>query len=134
MVNYPRNKAAGRAQGGIGTVPKIDKLEIDLFRLPLPVAMEASAAGVMTAFDMVTARITDSDGVSGVGYTVMHEGQGGPIAAMCDGSFRSSIVGRDPDLIEAIWRDIYKRHHYAGRGGAGRRALRWRRSMSRSGT
>ena len=106
------------ARGGTGTVATIDKLDIDLFRLPLPVAMEASAAGVMTAFDMVTARITDSDGASGVGYTVMHEGQGGPIAAMCDGSFRSSIEGRDPDLIEAIWRDLYKRHHYAGRGGA----------------
>ena len=71
----------------------------------------------MTAFDMVTARITDSDGVTGVGYTVAHQGQGGPIAALCDGTFRSSIEGRDPDLIETIWRDIYKRHHYAGRGG-----------------
>ena len=98
-------------------MPKIDKLDIDLFRLPLPVAMGAAAAGVMTAFDMVTARVTDSDGVTGVGYTVMHEGQGGPIAAICDGSFRSSVEGRDPDLIETIWRDLYKRHHYAGRGG-----------------
>ena len=113
-------------------VPKIDKLEIDLFRLPLPVAMEASAAGVMTAFDMVTAKITDSDGVTGVGYTVTHEGQGGPIAAMCDGSFRSSVAGRDPDLIETIWREIYKRHHYSGRAGPW--PSRWRRWMSRSGT
>ena len=55
--------------------------------------MGAAAAGVMTAFDMVTARITDSDGVTGVGYTVMHEGQGGPIAAICDGSFRSMRRG-----------------------------------------
>ena len=99
-------------------MPKIDKLEIDLFRVPLPVAMEASAAGVMTAFDMVAARVTDSDGATGAGYTVLHEGQGGPVAAMCDGSFRASIVGRDPDRIEAIWRELYKRHHYAGRGGA----------------
>ena len=79
--------------------------------------MGAAAAGVMTAFDLVTARITDSDGVSGVGYTVAHQGQGDPIAALCDGSFRSSVEGRDPDLIETAWRDIYKRHHYAGRGG-----------------
>ena len=98
-------------------MPTIDKLEIDLFRLPLPVAMGAAAAGIMTAFDMVTVRITDSDGVTGVGYTVMHEGQGGPIAALCDGTFRSSVEGRDPDLIETIWRDLYRRHHYAGRGG-----------------
>ena len=102
---------------GANAVPTIDKLEIDLFRLPLPVAMGAAAAGVMTAFDMVAARITDSDGASGVGYTVMHEGQGGPIAALCDGTFRPSVEGRDPDLIETIWRDIYRRHHYAGRGG-----------------
>ena len=95
----------------------IETLKIDLYRLPLPVAMEASAAGVMTAFDMVTARITDSDGAEGVGYTVVHEGQGGPIAAMADGSFRSSLIGEDPDRIESIWRNIYKRHHYAGRGG-----------------
>ncbi|MDE0051883.1 MAG: mandelate racemase/muconate lactonizing enzyme family protein [Rhodospirillales bacterium] len=98
-------------------MPKIETLEIDLFRLPLPVAMGAAAAGVMTAFDLVTARITDSDGASGVGYTVMHEGQGGPIAALCDGTFRASVEGRDPDLIETIWREIYRRHHYAGRGG-----------------
>ena len=116
MVNCPRNAIAGRTKGA-EAVPTIDKLEIDLFRLPLPVAMGAAAAGVMTAFDMVTARITDSDGVTGVGYTVMHEGQGGPIAALCDGTFRPSVAGRDPDLIETIWRDIYRRHHYAGRGG-----------------
>ena len=54
-----------------GHVPNIDKLEVDLFRLPLPLAMGAAAAGVMTAFDMVAARITDSEGVTGVGYTVM---------------------------------------------------------------
>ena len=98
-------------------MPTIEKLDVDLFRLPLPVAMGAAAAGVMTAFDLVTARITDSDGVAGVGYTVMHEGQGGPIAALCDGTFRASVEGRDPDLIETIWREIYRRHHYAGRGG-----------------
>jgi len=98
-------------------VPRIDKLEIDLFRLPLPVAMEASGRRRDDRLRHGDARITDSDGVTGVGYTVMHEGQGGPIAAMCDGSFRSSVEGRDPDLIETIWRDIYKRHHYAGRGG-----------------
>ena len=41
-------------------MPTIDRIEIDLFRVPLPVPMEASAAGVMTAFDMVTARITSA--------------------------------------------------------------------------
>lgn len=94
----------------------IDKIEVSHYRIPLPVPMEASAAGVMTAFDMVVARITDADGASGVGYTVMHEGQGGPIAAMIDGSFRAVLAGGDADLIEGLWRKLYKSHHYAGRG------------------
>ena len=64
-MSYPGNTTAGRTKGK--SVPTIEKLEVDLFRLPLPVAMGAAAAGVMTAFDMVTARITDSDGVTGVG-------------------------------------------------------------------
>ena len=40
MVNCPSDTTAGRTKGG--RVPKIDKLEIDLFRLPLPVAMGAA--------------------------------------------------------------------------------------------
>ena len=98
-------------------MPTIDSIEIDLFRVPLPVPMEASAAGVMTAFDMVVARITCSDGVTGVGYTVCHEGQGPAIAALCDGPFRSILQGQDPDRIEELWRRMYKAVHYAGRGG-----------------
>ncbi|MEM7268102.1 MAG: mandelate racemase/muconate lactonizing enzyme family protein [Pseudomonadota bacterium] len=96
---------------------KIDRIQIDLFRLLLPEPIEASAAGVMTGFDMVAARITDSDGVEGCGYTVMHAGQGASIAAICDGPFREIMMGEDPDLIEGLWRRMYKATHYAGRGG-----------------
>ena len=98
-------------------MPKIADLRVDLYRVPLPEPIEAYAAGVMTAFDMVTARITDSDGVEGVGYTVMHAGQGASIAAICDQPFREVIEGEDPDLIEDLWRQMYRRCHYAGRGG-----------------
>ena len=95
----------------------IAQLDIELYRLPLPVAMEASAAGVMTAFDMVVTKITDSDGASGCGYTVLHEGQGVSVAKIADLPFRYFLIGQDPDRIEWIWRQLYKRHHYAGRGG-----------------
>ena len=33
------------------------EVKVDLFRLPLPEPIEASAAGVMSAFDMVAARV-----------------------------------------------------------------------------
>ena len=98
-------------------MPTIARLDIDLFRVPLPVPMEASAAGVMTAFDMVAARFTASDGATGFGYTVCHAGQGAAVAAVCDGPFREVLMGQDPDLIEGLWRKMYKAVHYAGRGG-----------------
>ena len=98
-------------------MPTIAEMRTDLYRLPLPVPMEASAAGVMTAFDMVAVRITASDGASGCGYTVLHEGQGASIAAIADLPFREAIMGEDADRIEWLWRRMYKKHHYAGRGG-----------------
>jgi len=98
-------------------VTTIDDIKVDLFRVPLPVAVEASAAGLMKAFDMVAVRITDSDGITGFGYTVLHEGQGASVAKVADLPFRDVLIGADPDRIEWLWRQMYKRHHYAGRGG-----------------
>ena len=80
----------------------IADIRVDLFRLPLPVAMEASAAGVMTAFDMVGVAITDADGASGYGYTVLHAGQGGSIAACADGPRRSSVFMRSSPSIRGV--------------------------------
>lgn len=98
-------------------MPTIEKLDVRLYNVPLPVAMEASSAGVMNSFDMVVADVTDSDGVNGIGYTVCHAGQGAAMATMIDTSFRPLMMGQDPDLIEGIWHAIYRRHHYTGRGG-----------------
>lgn len=95
----------------------IEKIEVELYSMPLPVAVEASAAGLMKGFDMVVAKITDSDGGRGVGYTVLHESQGASVAKIVDLPFREIINGQDPDRIEWLWRQMYKRHHYAGRGG-----------------
>ncbi len=95
----------------------IDSMQVDLFRLPLPTPVEASAAGLMKAFDMVAVRLIDSDGVMGFGYTVLHEGQGASVAKVADLPFREILIGADPDRIEWLWQQMYKRHHYAGRGG-----------------
>jgi L-alanine-DL-glutamate epimerase-like enolase superfamily enzyme len=95
----------------------ITEIRIDLFRMPLPQPVEAYAAGVMSGFDMVVARIRDADGVEGVGYTVMHEGQGPAVAAVADGPLRAVLAGEDADLIEGLWRRMYRTCHYCGRGG-----------------
>jgi hypothetical protein len=55
---------------------KLEQMHVDYYCVPLPTPVEASAAGLMKAFDMVAVFVTDSEGANGVGYTVMHEGQG----------------------------------------------------------
>jgi L-alanine-DL-glutamate epimerase-like enolase superfamily enzyme len=94
----------------------IDRIETTLHRIPLPEPIEAYAAGVMKAFDMVSVRITNSDGVEGCGYTVLHEGQGVAVAAIVTNVFEPLLDGQDPDRIEWLWRRCWKAQHYAGRG------------------
>ncbi len=95
---------------------KIDRLDVDTFRIPLPQPIEAAAAGVMTGFDMVLVRITDSDGAKGSGYTICHQGQGPAIATIVDQAFRGHLMDQDPRLIERHWQRLWHAHHYAGRG------------------
>lgn len=95
---------------------RIERVDVSCFRIPLPEPIEAYAAGVMKAFDMVMARITDADGATGVGYTVMHEGQGPAIAAIARNVFAALLEGEDADLIERHWHRMWRAHHYAGRG------------------
>ena len=95
---------------------KIDRVDVDTYRIPLPQPIEAAAAGLMTGFDLVMVRITDSDGVVGTGYTVMHQGQGPAIAAIVGTVFADLLLGEDPRLIERQWQRLWRAQHYAGRG------------------
>jgi L-alanine-DL-glutamate epimerase-like enolase superfamily enzyme len=65
---------------------------------------------------MVMVRITTKSGALGVGYTVMHEGQGPAIAAIVDNVFRDFLMAQDSRNIESLWHAMWHRHHYAGRG------------------
>lgn len=95
---------------------KIDRLDVNIYRIPLPEPIEAAAAGVMRGFDMVMVRITDSDGAIGTGYTVLHQGQGLAVAAIIGNVFQDMLLGEDPRLIERHWQRLWHAHHYAGRG------------------
>ena len=78
----------------------IETMQVDLFRLALPIPVEASAAGLMKGFDMVAVRLTDKDGVTGSGYTVLHEGQGASVAKVADLPFREILMGQDPEGVK----------------------------------
>ena len=95
----------------------IDRLLADHYLIPLPRALEDSTHGVMTGFEVVTARVTDADGATGMGYTFTCGVNGGAIADILGREMAPRVQGRDADLIEAIWKDLWWAFHYGGRGG-----------------
>lgn len=96
---------------------KITKLETGHYRIPLPVALTDSTHGVMTAFEIVTAHVTDADNMTGVGYTYTTGHNGGAIANILVNEFPDIVVGEDADLIEMLWQKAWWGVHYGGRGG-----------------
>ncbi len=96
---------------------RIEQTEATLFRIPLSTPVEAASHGVMSAFDLVVARIRDSDGVEGCGYTVLHAGHGGALMAIITEVFGPMLAGEDPRRIEWLWSRMWRAHHYSGRGG-----------------
>ena len=47
----------------------ITSIQADFYRIPLPVVLSDSMHGDMTHFELITARVRDSDGAEGMGYT-----------------------------------------------------------------
>lgn len=96
---------------------RIDRVIADHYLIPLPRVLEDSMHGAMSGFEVVTARVTDADGAEGVGYTFTCGVNGGAIADILGREMAPRVLGRDADLIEAIWKDMWWAFHYAGRGG-----------------
>jgi len=96
---------------------KIDRVETTLYRIPLPVPVQAASHGVMSEFDLVTVRIDAGAGAAGVGYTVLNAGHGVAAAAIVDNAFRGRLLGEDAGRIEWLWQKLWRGHHYSGRGG-----------------
>lgn len=96
---------------------KIDNVETRLYRIPLPTPIQAASTPVMTDFDLVMARVRDSDGATGCGYTVLSAGQGVGVAAIIDNVFAPIARDEDPRRIQWLWSRMWRAHHYAGRGG-----------------
>ena len=90
---------------------KIKLVESKVYRIPLAEPVQAYAAGILDGFDMVIVKITDEDGNIGTGYTALMKKQGLSVKDIIVEVFS------DADLIENLWKKMWKKHHYAGRGG-----------------
>lgn len=96
----------------------IAAIDTGLYRIQLPVPLSDSTHGTMTHFELVTVRLRDSDGVEGVGYTYTTGAGGAAVHALIDQGLRPVLLGADPDAIAALWRAMWWRLHYGGRGGS----------------
>ncbi len=95
----------------------IARLVTGHYRIPLPVALSDSTHGTITAFEVITIRVTDADGMEGVGYTYTTGRNGGAIADILRREIPELVTGHDADLIEAAWTHVWWGLHYGGRGG-----------------
>ena len=95
---------------------KISEIKIKTYKIPLPEPVEAYAAGIMKAYDLVICRIINDDGLEGIGYITVHENQGLAIEQIIKNSFVKLLKGQDPRYIEKIWCNMWRSVHYAGRG------------------
>jgi len=102
---------------------KIERVRTDLFRVPLERRLTDSTHGVMMDFELITVRIEDSDGRTGLGYTYTVNHGGAAVATMVERDFTPVLLGTDPSRIEQRWQDMWWTLHYAGRGGHATSAL-----------
>lgn len=96
---------------------KIERIETKIFRIPLATPVEAAGHGVMSEFDMVAVRLTDSAGGTGCGYTVLNAGHGDAVVPIIDNVFSKTLLAEDSRCIERMWARMWRSHHYSGRGG-----------------
>jgi L-alanine-DL-glutamate epimerase-like enolase superfamily enzyme len=97
---------------------KIESIEAGHYRIPLEAALSDSTHGIMTAFELITVRMRDSDGAQGVGYTYTTGHNGAAVHATLTHDIIAIARGEDADLIEHLWSKVWWGLHYGGRGGA----------------
>ena len=95
----------------------IAALRADFYHVPLPVVLTDSTHGEMKYFELITVRITDSDGADGMGYTYTVGAGGGAIHDMIVRDLTPKLIGQATGNIEALWQKMWWTLHYGGRGG-----------------
>lgn len=96
---------------------KIETIQTDVYQVPLAEVLTDSTHGTMADFELVTVRITDSDGADGMGYTYAVNSGAAAFAVLIDRYLTPILLGREADETDRLWQDMWWKVHYAGRGG-----------------
>jgi L-alanine-DL-glutamate epimerase-like enolase superfamily enzyme len=95
----------------------IEKIDTQLFKVPLPEVLNDAKHGDHTHFELVTVTAMLSDGNEGTGYTYTGGKGGHAIRAMIENDLAPALLGKNGDDIETLY-DFMEWHiHYVGRGG-----------------
>ena len=91
----------------MATIERVEILQVDL--APKVVRTDAIQAFVTQETPIV--RIRCNDGAEGVGYTYTIGTGGSSVVALIRDHLARMLIGRDPDCIEAIWKDLFFHTH-----------------------
>lgn len=95
----------------------IESVLADFYNVPLDAILTDSTHGSIPKFELVTVRVRDRDGGEGLGYTYAVNSGAAAFKSLIDNYLKEVLIGRDADLIERLWQDMWWKVHYSGRGG-----------------
>ncbi len=96
---------------------KIESIQADCYRIPLPNVLADSTHGEMTHFQLITVRVRDDEGLEGVGYTYTVGVGGRAVLSLLADDLTEVLIGADPRRVEQLWERMWWCLHYVGRGG-----------------
>ena len=91
----------------MATIRSVEVLQVDL--APKVVRTDAIQAFVTQETPFV--RIRCGDGATGVGYSYTIGTGGSSVVALLRDYLAPKLIGRDPDCVEAIWKDLFFHTH-----------------------
>ncbi len=95
----------------------IKSVEINHYKLPLAEVLSDAKHGDHTHFELILATITNSEGITGTGYTYTGGRGGLSIATMLEHDLKPFIIGKDETDIDGLYDEMQWHLHYVARGG-----------------
>ena len=89
---------------------KIERVEIYMVELE-PEVVRSDAIQTFSCQETPFVRITDSDGLIGTGYSYTIGTGGHAVCDLIKRHMAPQLLGRNPEKIEAIWKDLFFHNH-----------------------
>ena len=91
----------------MASIRSVEILQVDL----APKVKRTDAIQAFVTQETPIVRIRSDDGIEGIGYTYTIGTGGSSVMALLRDHLAPKLIGRDPDCIEAIWKDLFFHTH-----------------------